>query len=643
MSGIAGRLNYEAARTVEADALRRMCGALKHRGPDDQGIVIRGAAGLGHRRLSVVDLSPAAHQPMCNDDGSVWIVLDGEISNYQELRGMLQLRGHAFHSKSDTEVLLRLYESRGTDCLHALRGMFAFAIWDERTRTLFLARDRLGVKPLCYRAGEGSLVFASELKGLLQDPDTRRDVDPVAIHHYLTFRYVPSPLSVFRGVAKLPPAHFLLCRDGKVEFRRYWKLSYLPKHSARTPAQIEELAAELRARIEDAVRYRLVSDVPVGAFLSGGLDSSAVVACMSRLTGRPVKTFSIGFDPNSYEELPAAGAIARHFQTEHTVFLVRQDVIELLPTFAKSYDEPLADPAALPTLILSRLARRQVKVALTGDGGDESFAGHDRYVANRLAMRLGGMASLLGSRAARTMLEIVPRGGVDGGLRRRLERFAQHIGDSPEARDAAWQSQFGPDEKSRLYSPDFARALPSVDSRELRFDRYRESAADDFMDAVLYADVTGYLPDCRMVRADIAGMAHGLEARCPFVDHRLMEFAARIPIGLKLRGRQTKWILRRALRGLVPREILRRRKADFDLPLGTWLRGELKEIARELLLGERSRRRGYFRSEFVSHLLEEHLGGRADRHFEIWTLMVLELWHREFVDTVPSSPAMAVA
>jgi asparagine synthase (glutamine-hydrolysing) len=642
MSGIAGRLNHEAARTVDADALRRMCGALKHRGPDDQGILIRGAAGLGHRRLSVTDLSPAAHQPMSNEDGSVWIVLDGEISNYQELRGMLQLRGRAFHSKTDTEVVLRLYESRGTDCLHSLRGMFAFAIWDERRRTLFLARDRLGVKPLYYRAGEESLAFASELKGLLQDPDTRRDVDPVAIHHYLTFRYVPSPFSVFQGVAKLPPAHFLMCRDGKVELRRYWRLSYLPKHEARTPAQIEELAAELRARIEEAVRYRMVSDVPVGAFLSGGVDSSAVVACMSRLSRGPVKTFSIGFDANSYHELPAAGAIARHFQTEHTVFLVRQDVVELLPAIAKSYDEPFADAGAIPMLVLSRLARRQVKVALTGEGGDESFAGHDRYVAHWLAKRLGVVATLLGSRAARAMLEIVPR-GADGGLRRRIERFAEHLGESPEARDAGWQSPFGPGEKAELYASEFARALPPVDSRELRFARYRESAAEDFMDAVLYADVTGYLPDCRMVRADIAGMAHGLEARCPFVDHRLMEFAARIPIGLKLRGRQTKWILRRALRGLVPREILRRRKAGFDPPLGAWLRGELKEIARELLLGERSRRRGYFRPESVERLLEEHLAGRGNREQEIWTLMMLELWHREFVDVVPSTPEMAVA
>ena len=639
MCGIAGKLCFDPGRAVEEELLVRMCSVLSHRGPDDQGIYAEVPIGLGHRRLSIIDLSAAGHQPMGNDDGSVWIVFNGEIYNFMELRGELERAGFRFRSRTDTEVLLRLYERHGVGCLDHLRGMFAFAIWDRRRRSLFLARDRLGVKPLFYRISATGLGFASELKALLQDPETERTVDPVAIHHYLTYQYIPSPLCAFRGINKLPPAHYLLCRDGCVEVRRYWKLAYLPKHEVRNDRELAALEDELRQRLEDAVRCRLVSDVPLGAFLSGGIDSSAVVAFMSRLADRPVRTFSIGFEERSYDETPAARAVARRFGADHTEFRLRPRALEIVPELVRCYDEPYADASAIPTFEISRLARRQVTVVLTGDGGDESFAGYDRYVANALASRMGGMASLLGSRAARAMLEAVPHGNGQRDFRWRLKRFVDQLGKPPAARNAGWLAQFDGDEKRRLYSDDFRREVLAVDSNDLLFARCREADSEDFLDSILYADVTGYLPDCLLVKADIATMAHSLEARSPFLDHPLMEFAARIPSRLKLQGGETKWILKRALRDLVPPEILRRPKMGFNLPLDSWLRGELRELSRDLLLGARARERGYFEMGQVERILDEHLSGRWNREKQIWTLMMLELWHREFVDEAPASPS----
>jgi asparagine synthase (glutamine-hydrolysing) len=641
--GIAGKLNFDPGRRVDRATLLRMTSALIHRGPDDEGVESFGPVGFGHRRLSIIDLSPAGHQPMANDDGSVWIVFNGEIYNFQELRRGLEQAGWRFRSNSDTEVLLRLYEALGVGCLHQLRGMFAFAIWDVKRQSLFIARDRLGVKPLFYRVGPDGLSFASELKALLQDPEVERRVDPVAIHHYLTYQYVPSPHCAFKGINKLRPAHYLLCHEGRVEVRPYWKLAHRPKHEVGSPRQLERLGEELRHRLEDAVRCRLVSDVPLGAFLSGGIDSSAVVGMMSGLSNRPVKTFSIGFEEQSYDELPAARVVADRFGTDHTEFRVRADIVDLLPTLVRAYDEPYADASAIPTFILSRLARRHVTVALTGDGGDENFAGYDRYRANDLARRLGGVAGLLGHPLARSVVQAIPHGNGQHDLRWRLKRFVDRLGQSREDRNAAWLSQFDGAEKEQLYAAGFQRQVSAIDSREVLFARSREADAEDFLDTTLYSDITTYLPDCLLVKADIASMANALEARSPFLDHPLMEFAARIPNRFKLRRGETKWILKRALRGLLPDAILHRPKMGFNLPLDAWLRGELREPARELLLGARSRGRGYFNPAYVRRLLDEHDAGRWNWHSEIWTLMMLEMWHREFVDGVPAAVGALVA
>jgi len=635
MCGIAGKLYFDPTRHVGEPLLRRMCAALAHRGPDDEGIYARGPVGLGHRRLSIIDLSPAGHQPMPNDDASVWITFNGEIYNFLELRRELERAGFQFRSNCDTEVLLKLYELHGPDCLGRLRGMFAFAIWDARRNRLFVARDRLGVKPLFYRLGTDGLVFASELKALLQDPEVARVVDPVAIHHYLTYQYLPGTLSIFEGVRKLPPAHYLLCENGKAEIHRYWKLDYTPKHEVRTAGQLRDLEAEVRDRLEDAVRCRLVSDVPLGAFLSGGIDSSAVVGLMSRLQGDAVRTFSIGFAEDAYNELPSARVVSDLFHTRHTEFRVKVDAAEMVPQLVRAYDEPFAADSAIPTFILSRLARAHVTVVLNGDAGDENFGGYDRHVANDLATRMRGVAMLLGNDTARRLVAALPHGSGHRDLRWRLKRFVHQLGQSPEARNAGWQSRFGRREKARLYADAFRQQVQSIDSHDLLFARYREAGSTDFLDKVLYSDVTTYLPDCLLVKVDIASMANSLEARSPFLDHTFMEFVARIPSQFKIRNGTSKWILKRALRDLLPARIVNRRKMGFNLPLDGWLRGDLREMARELLLSRRSLERGYFSPAFVRQIFDEHLAGRWNWHIEIWTLMMLEQWHREFVDVVP--------
>jgi len=636
MCGIAGVLSQGGTgAAVDRGLLLRMSRALAHRGPDAAGIYLRGRIGLVHRRLSILDLSPAGHQPMANDDDSLLIVFNGEIYNFRELRSDLERDGCKFRSHTDTEVLLRLYERLGPACLERLRGMFAFAVWDARRQELFLARDRLGVKPLYFAHRPGRFTFASEVRALLQDPGIERRADPAAIHHYLSFQAVPSPLCAFAGVQKLPAAHYMIVRGAEPELHRYWRLRYRPKLAAATRAGVLAIEEELRARFEEAVRYRLVSDVPLGAFLSGGIDSSAVVAVMSRLSSLPVRTFSIGFEEHAYDELPAARAVARRFGTQHVEFRVRTDVLALLPALVRAYGEPFADASAIPTYVLARLARQHVTVALNGDGGDESFAGYDRYVANALAARLGGLARLVGGRVAGRLVRALPHGLGPRDTGWRLKRFLDRLGQTPEERNAGWMMQLDGPEKSRLYSPAFASQVGALDSRELVVARLREAEADDFLDACLSTDVVTYLPDTLLVKADIATMAHALEARSPFLDHVLMEFAARIPPRLKLRGRTTKWIFKQALSDELEPATRRRAKMGFNPPVALWLRGVLREPAYDLLLGERARARGTFEPRALERLLDEHWSGRWNWSTQIWTLMMLELWHREFLDRAP--------
>ena len=629
MCGIGGKLYFDPTRPVERDVLERMNAVLAHRGPDDAGIFCVGAVGLAHRRLSIIDLSPAGHQPMANEDGTVWIVFNGEIYNFQDLRPDLEQRGHRFRSQSDTEVILHLYEEYGTDCLRFLRGMFAFAIWDGNRRQLFLARDRLGKKPLCYQQDAEAFRFASEVKAILQDPVVEVRPDPAGVSQYLTYGYVPSPLSAFQGVRRLPPAHYLLCRDGRVEVSRYWQL--------RRDRKLERPEAEwceaLLDRLKEAVRLRLVSDVPLGAFLSGGIDSSAVVALMSRLSSGPVKTFSIGFDEPEYDELHFARQVAERFGTEHHELVVRPDAMEVLPKLAWHYDEPFGDSSAVPTYYVAQMTREYVTVALNGDAGDENFGGYDRYVASLLAASFDRWPGAgLARDAIRLALPLLPRGANRTSLLRRGRRFLEGLAEAPERRYARWFCHFYGDRKADLCTPEFLVAAGETDALAGLLALYRGSDAPDFGEATLGVDAALYLPDDLLVKVDIASMAHSLEARSPFLDHEFMEFAATIPFDLKIRDRVKKYILKQALRALLPESVLHRPKMGFGVPIDHWLRRELREFAADTLLGPKAAGRGYFRQETIRRMLDEHGRGRANWHYLLWTLLMLELWHRTYID-----------
>jgi asparagine synthase (glutamine-hydrolysing) len=630
MCGIAGRVNYVSGTPVSPQVLRDMSGLLTHRGPDGADVFARGPAGLGHRRLAVIDLSEAGCQPMSTADGRLWLTFNGEIYNFQELRAELEARGHRFRSHTDSETILYAYREFGVDCLLRLRGMFAFALWDEPRQRLFVARDRLGKKPLFYRTDQDGIAFASEPKAFLADPSFAAVPDPEALSAYLTYQYVPSPLSAFAGVRKLPPAHYLLAENGQVTIQRYWKLSYARKRRLSDGEAVEEL----RHRLRDAVRIRLVSDVPLGAFLSGGIDSGSVVALMSELGSGPVNTFSIGFEEKEYDELPYARLVAERYGTNHREFVVRPDALHILPRLVWHYNEPFADSSAIPTFLLSELTRRYVTVALNGDAGDENFAGYERYRANVLAQRYDRIPGVLRHPVER-LAGLLPGSTRSRTLVSKGKRFLEALSETPERRYVRWMSHFDSSLKAELCRREFLEAA-GPDPAEILLRSYAASDAPDFIDATLDVDVNNYLPDDLLVKVDIATMAHGLEARSPLLDHELVEFAASLPSSLKLRGGVKKYILKQAVRPLLPREIIERPKMGFGVPLDSWFRHELKELAHDVLLSASLRNRGYFRQPVIERLLAEHVAGARSWHYQLWNLLMLELWHRAFVDHRPS-------
>jgi len=645
MCGITGAIWNSPSAALDAATLERMTALVAHRGPDDSGRYasdcrVNGAEGpmpgiaLGHRRLSIIDPTGRG-EPLANEDGTVWLVFNGEIYNFRPLRERLIAAGHQFQTAGDAETIIHLYEEEGEDFARHLWGMFALAIWDSRRRQLVLARDRLGKKPLVYSLQPNRLLFASELKCLLAVPGVSREVDPRAIDAYLAYQYVPHPQTIFRGISKLPPAHYAVWREGRLEVKRYWQ----PDLSRQIDRPWDDYAAELRELLTDAVRLRLQSDVPLGAFLSGGIDSSIVVGLMRRLCGDGgdgrVKTFSIGFSNPRYDETRWAREVAQRFGTDHHELRVEPRALDILPKLIWHYDEPFADSSAVPTWYVSELARREVKVVLTGDGGDELFAGYDRYRAVRLAARLDRLPRPVKRLLASASMQRLAKTCGGGRFGRRFERFAAVLGQTPVRRYLDWVGIFDDPSRHALWSDDFKSRLNGFDAAEFLELAWQASGERDAVTAASLTDLTTYLPCDLLVKVDIASMAHGLECRQPFLDHRLVELAAAMPVRFKQRSGRGKRILRHAMADLLPASVQRRPKMGFGVPIEEWLREELREMVRDALLGPTAIARGYFRPNAVRRLVDEHQSGQRNHAAQIWSLLVLELWHRQWVDAAP--------
>jgi asparagine synthase (glutamine-hydrolysing) len=629
MCGICGELRFDGA-PVSEPALAAMRDRLVHRGPDSFGVYVsaQAPAGLGFRRLRIIDLSPNASQPMANEDGSVQLVFNGEIYNYRDLRARLVANGHRFRSHSDTEVIAHLYEEKGADCIAALEGMFALAIWDERAQRLLLARDRAGKKPLFYYRDARLLAFASEIKAFFGHPDIAIEPDRDGVPYYFIHGYVPAPATFYRGIAQLEPGTLMTVeRDGTVASHRYWHLQYPTVREVR-PVGRREAAAGVRERLARAVERRLESDVPLGAFLSGGLDSTIVVGLMSRAMREPVKTFSIGFDGDSaYDETGYARMAAERFKTDHTEFRVSPSAIDLIDTLNWHYDGPCGDSSAVPTYIVSKLTRERVTVVLTGDGGDEVFAGYLRFYASVLSERI---PDSIGA-AANAVVSRLPTPTNDRHWFARVQRFFRSMRTPLHERMTRWNALFF-DDLDRLLQPDFTASIAPVDP--LRYlDGEREFLRDrSTLSQVLHANFISYLADDLLVKTDRCTMAHSLEARAPFLDRELVEYVASLPDEFKLQGRRTKTILREACADLLPPPISTRAKMGFGVPLGTWFRGELKDYLRDLLLGGDARYREMLSPAYVGELVRRHLAGTANFGQQLWTIMCFELWLRQLPD-----------
>jgi asparagine synthase (glutamine-hydrolysing) len=624
MCGIAGIVSAEPGDSIEAATIHRMCDAIVHRGPDDEGIFVKDGTGLGMRRLSIIDLA-GGHQPVFNEDRSVWVVFNGEIYNFPELRQELESCGHRFYTHTDTEVIVHLYEEMGPDCVQRLRGMFAFALYDERQRRLLMARDRLGKKPLHYASVKGRLLFGSEIKSLLSVAPELATLNYEGLMQYMYFGYIPDPITAFVPIQKLPAGHILEFEEGEVRVRQYWDL---PPYSTHSPRSEEECLEELEHRLAEAVRIRLIADVPLGALLSGGTDSSTVVALMARVSSKPVRTFSIGFRHGDFNEAPYAKLVAQRFGTEHHELVLEPNVVETVETLTRSLEEPFGDSSMLPTYYVSCLARQHVTVALSGDGGDEMFAGYGRY----------------GIHQRRRIFERIP-GWVWRWYR---EQIYPHLPHTMHGRKFSYNVSLPWRERyvdGISFVPAFERDMPLLsdefratlwendDPRNLMFRYFDHAPARNPVDQMLYLDTKTYLVADILTKVDRMSMATSLEVRVPMLDHVFLEWVTALPPEWKLRGRKQKYILRKlAERVGVPKEVLYRRKQGFSMPLVHWIRHELKDMILTVLLDSRTLQRGYFNPRGVQQLLNEHFQGRRDQSARIWRLLMFELWHRNFLE-----------
>ncbi len=606
MCGITGKLRFDKKPVSEGE-LKIMADAISHRGPDQLGIFCKENIGFGFRRLSIIDLSPAGNQPMCDNEEKVWIVFNGEIYNFISLREELEKDGVRFRSKTDTEVIIYLYKKYGVDCLKKLRGMFAFAIWDENKQQLFLARDRVGKKPLKYYIDKDVFIFSSELKSILKNPEVKKEPEQADIANYLSFQYVPSPSTGFKGIKKLPPAHYCIVKEnGELEIKRYWNLDYREKWQLSEEEWIDKIINKL----EESVKLRMMSDVPLGAFLSGGIDSSAIVALMSKYSNNPVKTFSIGFNEATHNELPYAKTTAIKFNTEHREFMVTPNILEIIPKIAYYYEEPYADSSAIPSWYLAEITKQYVTVALNGDGGDENFAGYLRYNFYQIVNKHPTLATIFGPLVARLFLK--PKW--------RQEKAIKLIKELKKGSSAA--EKYFP---LIAYMDDYPNH-----AIEILKNKFDEALSNDSLDQLLWVDINSYLPNDLLVKMDIASMAHSLETRSPLLDHEFMELTAKIPSSLKLRGNTNKYIFKKALKKLLPAEILNRPKMGFSMPIENWFKKALLPYLKETILSSKAVDRSPLPKIEIERLIENHVSGKNNYANQLWTLLMLEEWYKQY-------------
>jgi asparagine synthase (glutamine-hydrolysing) len=625
MCGIAG---FVEAPTVASPftpdfsraLIHRMSEVIRHRGPDDEGVWADAGVALGMRRLSIIDLA-TGHQPIHNEDGTVQVVFNGEIYNFRELRRTLEAAGHVFYTATDTEVIVHAYEQWGTAAISRLRGMFGLAIWDGRARSLLIARDRVGIKPMHYALLNGRLFFGSEIKSLLEAPDLPRTLDMDALDHYLSFLYTPPDGSIFEHVHKLPPGHLLTWRQGSMAVEEYWQLPVAETFRGDDTGAV----AQLRAILADAVRSHLVSDVPLGAFLSGGVDSSLVVGLMSEAAGTRIKTFSIGFNEPAFDELEHARRVATHFGTDHHEFVVQPDAVDILDRLVSHFDEPFADSSAIPTWYVSEMARRHVTVVLSGDGGDELFGGYDRYLPHPHVVAFDRFSPPGARQVAALAAARLPHGA-------RGKNFLRHVGRDDRGRYLDAIRFFGSDEKPALLTVDALARLRGLDAEERLARHFERYAHLPWPSQMMRFDAETYLPEDVLTKVDRMSMAHSIESRVPLLDNDVVSFAFTLPAHLKIRNGRRKHVLKEVAATLLPREILDRRKQGFGVPLGVWFRGNLRELFSDTLLAPSFLQRGYFQPAFVRRIVDEHLSGKRDHTLRLWQLVVFDCWHRQYAD-----------
>ena len=626
MCGICGLVYFDRSRSVEQRLLTTMCQTIEHRGPDQHGYYVNGPVGLGSVRLSIIDVA-GGKMPIANEDGNIWIVYNGEVYNFPALRERLEKAGHRFETHTDTEAIVHLYEELGDEFAKELNGMFACALWDERRSRLVLARDQIGIKPLYYAHLGDRLVFGSEIKAML-DAGIDRAIDPIALHDYLSLNYVPGPRTIFSAIKKLQPGHILTyeAETNQVKITQYWDVPQANPISTPITGDVE---ADLLNLLRDVVRDQLISDVPLGAFLSGGVDSSLVVALMSEVTDQPVKTFSVGFAEKSYNELPFARIIADRFKTDHHEIIMNPDAIESVHAMTKYFDEPFADSSAVAVFAVSELARKHVKVALSGDGGDEVFGGYATYQADKIASIYRRLPRVIGAGIVPRLVEMLPTSDGKVSFDFKAKRFVQGGTLPPLPAHAAWKSFFSEDMKARLYSLDNRPAglRPTVQLLQEYYDAYPST---DTMNRILYVDSKVQLVDDMLVKTDRTSMAHSLEVRVPLLDTRLVEWMARMPSDTKVRGLKLKYLLKRVAAQVLPAEILERRKAGFSIPIPRWLKTDLRPLVNERLAPEAVAAEGFFNSRVVAEMLDDHWAGRRDYSRQIWNLLMFSMWYERY-------------